>query len=103
MLDFGPISALVNIVSNMKQCITIYSYVHLYLHVESLECIWCIYVICVADIRGGGRLEGTTPTVWLDHLVTSEAPASPTLTTQRRSESSSPENALHIVHIYLYS
>ena len=58
----------------------------------------------VADIKGGNRTNNSS--VQLDHLLTSETPASPTLTTQRKRESSSPENALkphHIVHIYSYS
>ena len=57
----------------------------------------------VADIRGGNKTNNSS--VRLDHLLTSEAPASPTLYTQRRRESSSPEHALkphHIVHVHIY-
>ena len=55
--------------------------------------------ISVADIRGGNRRNNSS--VQLNHLFTYEAPASPTLTAQRRRESSSPENVLkprHFVH-----
>ena len=57
----------------------------------------------VADIRGGNKTNNSS--VQLDHLLTSEAPASPTLYTQGRRESSSPEHALkphHIVHVHIY-
>ena len=59
--------------------------------------------IYVADIRGGNKTNNSS--VRLDRLLTSEAPASPTLYTQRRRESSSPEHALklhHIVHVHIY-
>ena len=58
----------------------------------------------VADIRGGNKTNNSS--VRLDHLLTTEAQASPTPYTQRRREFSSPEHALkphHIVHLHIYS
>ena len=57
----------------------------------------------VADIRGGNKTNNSS--VRLDHFLTSESPASPTLFTKRRRECSSPEHALkpyHIVHVHIY-